>query len=143
MKETFTLPYFESVPCAQTGANMILKVLEHDFSVCKIKDVSFVDWNQEFCFVGKTDEECSLVCLTEKVPFEVINQEDGWKAFRIQGILDFSMIGVLSTLTRILADQNIGVFVISTFHTDYVLTKKENFQSAIAALEDEGYEIEW
>lgn len=41
------------------------KKIACDFSVCKVADYSFVDLNREFCFIGKTDEEKSLVCLTK------------------------------------------------------------------------------
>lgn len=120
---------------------MELKIIQSDFSVCKVLDYSLVNWNSEFCFIGKTDAENSLVCRTEDVPANTIERDDGWKAFRIQGILDFSLIGILANISGILADHKIGIFAISTFNTDYVLTKKENFQSAIAALEEAGYRI--
>ena len=97
--------------------------------------------DSEYSFVGKTDEENSLVCITSDVPSNTIEREDGWKAFRIQGVLDFSMIGILSKISGILAENKIGIFVISTFNTDYVLTKKEDYQKALEALRDAGYKI--
>ena len=62
---------------------MELKVIAHDFSVCKVKDYSQVDLSKEYCFTGKTDEENSLVCLTKDVPPNVLERDDAWKAFRI------------------------------------------------------------
>lgn len=120
---------------------MEIKKLDSDFSVCKVVDYSLVDLNKEFCFVGKTNEESSLVCLTSDVPTNVTDRDDGWKAFRIQGILDFSLIGILSKITGILAEHKIGIFAISTFNTDYILTKAENYQNALKVLSDEGYKI--
>ena len=120
---------------------MELKKIEDDFSVCKVVDYSLVNLDSEFTFTGKTDEENSLVCLTKDVPQNVIEREDGWRAFRIQGILDFSLIGILSDISAILAENKIGVFVISTFNTDYVLIKKENYQRAIEVLKEAGYQI--
>lgn len=120
---------------------MVIKKIGYDFSVCKVVDYSLVDFNKEFMFSGKTDEEASLVCLTSDVPSNTTEREDGWKAFRIQGILDFSLIGILSTISGILAENEIGIFAISTFNTDYILTKAENFQRAIDVLADEGYVI--
>lgn len=119
-----------------------IKKLDYSFSVCKVKDFSFVDFDADFFFVGKTDEEKSLVCITEKVPENVLEQEDGWKAFRIQGLLDFSLIGILSKLSGILADCGIGIFAVSTFNTDYILTKEEDFDKAVKALSDAGYIVE-
>lgn len=120
---------------------MEIKVLDYDFSVCKVKDYSQVDMDIEFCFTGTTDEEKSLVCLTSMVPENVIERDDGWKAFRIQGVLDFSLIGILAKISGILAENEIGIFAISTFNTDYILTKKEKFQKAVDTLSDAGYRI--
>ena len=80
-----------------------IKRLNQDFSVCKVIDYSLVNLNAEYSFIGKTDEEKSLVCLTSDVPPNVIERDDGWKGFRIQGILDFSLIGILSKIAEILA----------------------------------------
>ena len=121
---------------------MKIKKITYDFSVCKVADYSLVNLNAEYCFTGKTDEEKSLVCLTSEVPANVTAQDDGWKAFRIQGTLDFSLIGILAKISGILAEHQIGIFAISTFNTDYILTKKENYDRAIKVLEDAGYEIE-
>ncbi|MGX8852619.1 ACT domain-containing protein [Amedibacillus sp. YH-ame10] len=120
---------------------MEIKRIEFDFTVCKVCDYSQVNLEEEFCFIAKTDEENSLVCISEKVPENTIARDDGWKAFRIQGTLDFSMIGVLSKLSTLLADHHIGIFVISTYRTDYILTKQENFEKAIEVLMHAGYQI--
>ena len=120
---------------------MEIKKIESCFSVCKLEDISAIDLNKDFFFVGKTDEELSLVCPTENVPAKVIKREDGWKAFRIQGVLDFSLIGILSKVANILADNKISIFAISTFNTDYVLTKADNYIRALRLLENAGYQI--
>lgn len=120
---------------------MEIKRIDYDFSVCKVADYSYVNLEAEYSFIGKTDEEKSLVCITRDVPSNVIEREDGWKAFRIQGVLDFSLIGILSKISGILAENKIGIFAISTFNTDYVLTKKENYQKALDVLKDAGYTV--
>lgn len=120
---------------------MEIRKIGYDFSVCKVKDYSLVDFNREFTFMGKTDEENSLVCPTSEVPSNATDRDDGWKAFRIQGILDFSLIGILSAISGILAENKIGIFAISTFNTDYILTKAENYQRAVEVLADAGYTI--
>ncbi|MDF9823980.1 hypothetical protein M2475_000328 [Breznakia sp. PF5-3] len=120
---------------------MEIKKIDYDFSVCKVADYSLVDLNAEFCFTGKTDEENSLVCPTNKIPTNISERDDGWKAFRIQGTLDFSLIGILAKISGILAENKIGIFAISTFNTDYILTKEENYQKAIDALNHAGYKI--
>ncbi len=75
---------------------MELKIIIRKFSICKVEDLSQIDYSDKFCFIGKTDEELSLVCSTDFVPKNAIECDNGWKAFRIQGVLDFSLIGILS-----------------------------------------------
>ena len=120
---------------------MKIKIIDYDFAVCKIKDISQVDFNADYCFLGKTDEELSLVCTEDKIPDNTIEISRGWRAFRIEGILDFSLIGILSKISAILAENKIGIFAVSTYNTDYILTKKENFNAAVTALCKNGYMI--
>lgn len=120
---------------------MELKILDQSFSVCKIEDLSQVNYSDQFCFIGKTDEELSLVCRTDLIPSNTTVCDHGWKAFRIQGILDFSLIGILSKISTLLADHKVGIFVISTYNTDYILIKEENFDKAIRLLKGNGYTI--
>lgn len=120
---------------------MEIKKIQHDFSVCQVKDYSLVNLDSEYSFIGKTDEEKSLVCITSEVPANVIQRDDGWKAFRIQGVLDFSLIGILSKIASILADNGISIFAVSTYNTDYVLVKKENYQKGLDVLQGAGYKI--
>lgn len=56
---------------------MEIKRLDNSFTVCKVQDYSLVSLEDEYCFIGKTDEENSLVCISEKVPENVIEREDG------------------------------------------------------------------
>jgi len=120
---------------------MEIKIIDREFSVCKVEDFSQVNLADEFCFTGKTDEENSLVCVSESVPSNVTDRDEGWRAFRIQGVLDFSLIGILSKISTLLAENKIGIFAVSTFNTDYILTKTENFEKAINVLKDNGYTI--
>ncbi|SEW20473.1 hypothetical protein SAMN05216413_1567 [Ruminococcaceae bacterium KH2T8] len=120
---------------------MKLKKLVFDITLCKLEDVSAVDLSREFFFLGKTDEEISLVCKTEDAPSNTIERDDGWRGFRIEGVLDFSLIGILSKISSILAENKIGIFAVSTYNTDYILVKKENFDLAMTVLAEAGYEI--
>jgi len=120
---------------------MELKIIIRKFSICKVEDLSQIDYSDKFCFIGKTDEELSLVCSTDFVPKNAIECDNGWKAFRIQGVLDFSLIGILSKISTLLADNKIGIFAVSTYNTDYILIKQENLDKAINVLECDGYII--
>ena len=120
---------------------MELKKLPYDLTVCKVVSLADVDLDSEFFFIGKTDEELSLVCRTEDTPAATVERDDGWKGFRIEGVLEFSMIGILSKLSGILAENEIGLFAVSTYNTDYILVKEANFAKALEVLAAEGYTI--
>lgn len=120
---------------------MELNLLEQSFSVCKLPDAAGIVWGQPFCFVGKTDEELSLVCETCHVPENTTAREDGWRGFRMQGVLDFSLVGVLASVSSLLAQDGISIFAVSTYNTDYIFTKEENFNRAVALLTQAGYSV--
>lgn len=120
---------------------MELKKLPYELTVCKVAEVSELDLSRDFYFIGRTDEEVSLVCKTEDTPIKTTDCDDGWRAFRIEGVLDFSLIGILSKISGILADNKIGIFAVSTYNTDYILVKAENFDKAMKVLGDAGYTV--
>ena len=120
---------------------MVLKKIENKLTVCKVAEISDIDLDADLFFIGKTDEELSLVCRTEDTPENTVERDDGWRGFRIQGTLDFSLIGILSKLSGILAEQKIGIFAVSTYNTDYILVKEENYERALTVLAAEGYTI--
>ena len=93
---------------------MEIKIIDRKFSICKVENYNTININDEYVFIGKTDEENSLVCETNKVPNNATHIDKGWKAFRIHSVLDFSLIGILSKISTLLAENKIGIFAIST-----------------------------
>lgn len=120
---------------------MVLEKLGSDLTVCKVASVTDLDLSAGFYFIGRTDEEISLVCRTADTPAGTVEREDGWKGFRIRDVLDFSLIGILSRLSGILAENGIGIFAVSTYNTDYILVKAADFDKALQALAAAGYEV--
>ncbi|MDL2234858.1 ACT domain-containing protein [Christensenellaceae bacterium OttesenSCG-928-L17] len=120
---------------------MKLQVLTPDFSVCKLEHSAGVRVDIPFTCLFQTDDECSLVCKTEFVPQNTIAREDGWRMLRIQGTLDFSLIGILARLTDVLQNAGVSVFALSTYQTDYLLIKQAALPAALHALVSAGYEI--
>ena len=118
---------------------MQLKLLNVEFAVCKLARAEQVPWEAQFVFVGKTDEELSLVCPVESVPMECLQQERGWRCFRVEGPLNFTLVGILSKITGVLAERQIPVFAVSTFDTDYLLVRTDHLCQARTALELAGY----
>lgn len=118
-----------------------LEVLDGDFSICQLEDLSQIDFSSKFCFAAKTDEEISLVCPAGQVPQNATACDTGWRALRVAGTLDFSLIGILAKLTKTLADSGVGLFAVSTYNTDYILVRQEQLADAVWALRRAGYPV--
>ncbi len=71
-------------------------------------------YEQQFYFIGKTDNELSVVCNSALV-LNSETSEPGWACLRIAGKMDFSLLGVLAEVTAIIAEAEISIFVLSTF----------------------------
>ena len=121
--------------------NIKIQKIDRDFTVCKIDDIAQVDFARDFTFLLKTPEEISLVCESVNVPADVIQSEAGWKALKIAGVLEFGQIGIIAKIANILAEAEISIFVVSTFDTDYILLKTENYDRGIQELVSNGYDI--
>jgi hypothetical protein len=92
-------------------------------------------------FIGQTADEISVVLPTKAIMVSTLNREDHWKVFKIDGVLDFSLVGILAKLATILAEQSISIFALSTFNTDYILVKTADFEEAKKVLLHQDYQI--
>jgi hypothetical protein len=85
----------------------------------------------EFWSITKTSEEISMIVpMHVQVPASIKSEAD-WVYFQVEGVLDFSLVGIIAQLTTILATNGISVFVVSTFDTDYILIKEKQAEKAI------------
>lgn len=122
---------------------LTLKILPDCIGVCKLDSNSIIpDWayKGEFFSITKTADELSIVCDEAGIPGSVAC-EKGWKIFKVQGVLDFSLVGIMASVTTILAKAGIGVFAIATYNTDYILVKDNDLNCAVSALRDGGHTI--
>lgn len=122
---------------------MQLKILDNKLKVAKMKvddEVPEMIFNQNFYSITKTDEELSIV-LDEDIQIQCDVVESNWRAIKIVGELDFSLIGILSKISTILAQAQISIFAISTYNTDYILVKDDKLFEAKEVLKQNGYEF--
>ncbi len=120
---------------------MKLSILPEAFSVCKLPEGERMP-QEKWCFTGITHRERSLVCLTRMVPANTLAREDGWRGFYVdEGILDFSLIGILADISRVLAQAKVGIFAVSTFDTDYIFVKQQQLETATQALAEAGHTV--
>ncbi len=121
---------------------MRLRTIEGQYSICKVTTIDPAIISAPFCFVGKTDLELSLVCPTELVPEKTLARDDGWSMFGVVGSMDFSLVGILASLSATLAEAGVGIFAVSTYDTDYILVKTEGLETALEALVTAGNTFE-
>jgi len=136
---------------------MVIKVLSEPYVVAKLQQFSpsLPILKANCCSAPKlfsltiTDEEISLVCpetdlqqLRERQQAEILVEEKGWRCLRIQGVIDFQLIGVIAAIASLLAGAGISLFVLSTYNTDYILVKGASLEQSLALLESSGYTLE-
>lgn len=120
---------------------MKLEILSGAFGIYKVAAVSKEWLKNRFLFAAKTDTEVSIVTEITERPNSYIACQEGYSAIRISGQLDFSLVGILSQLTGILAEHAISVFAVSTYDTDYVLFEMKNLDRVCQILREKGYEF--
>ena len=91
---------------------MELEVLNMDLTVCTLACPEDFDPGKDFFFMGRTDNEISLVCRKEDVPEGTLEREAG-----------------------------ISIFALSTYQTDYILVREGDFERALDLLSSQGYAI--
>ena len=123
--------------------NLTLSLLPDNYSICRLgPEADIPPWALagEFFSITRTEEELSLVCSQQVVPAGV-QCEKGYRCIMVLGPLDFSLTGILASLTASLAEAGISVFAISTFHTDYLLVKADNLKRTVTKLQEAGHDF--
>ncbi|MGB1251509.1 MAG: ACT domain-containing protein [Candidatus Promineifilaceae bacterium] len=85
--------------------------------------------SSQFVSITRTADELSVVAPSE-CAIDSPKSESEWILFVFDGVLDFSLTGILAGIAQPLAAANVSIFAISTFDTDYVMVKRD--QKAVA-----------
>ena len=117
---------------------MNFELLNKRFAVCALTEPVLPDG--EFVSLTMSGGEVPLVCEEEQAP-KGCQAETGWRALKIMGPLDFSLVGILADVSTVLATAKVSIFAVSTYETDYVLVKEESLKRALQALEAKGHSI--
>ena len=121
-----------------------LIILPNRLAICRLPaEAPLPDWIQpgDIVSIVRTREELSVVCEERYVPPEV-KAERGWRAIKVQGPLDFALIGLFASLAIPLSDAGISLFAISTYDTDYILIRENKLGRAVEVLGLEGFPIQ-
>lgn len=113
-----------------------LSILSNTLAICQLEPGSEIpSWvhASSFFSINRTPEELSIVCDQALVP-PVVKRQENWRAFKVEGPLDFSLTGIVASISKVLADSRIPIFVISTYDTDYILVQMTHFDQAATVL---------
>ena len=122
---------------------LTLKLLNECFTIHSLPEQSAIPpqvFSAPIYFIAKTFDEVSIV-LPQNIIIESDEAEPDWQALEVVGPLDFTLTGILSSISTVLANEKISIFAISTFDTDYVLVKKDTLTAAIKALKSNDYHV--
>lgn len=122
---------------------LTMTLLKDNFGVCRMESDDVIPkWamDSDFYSVTKTMDELSIVCRLDSIPSNIKCERD-WRTLKVEGPLDFSLVGILAAISTILANEGISIFAISTYDTDYILVKEKDVENAISSLTKERYEI--
>ncbi len=123
--------------------HLVLSLSEERLAVCRLEPAAPVPawgFSGDLCSITRTPEELSVVCRERAVPTG-IRCERGWRAFKVQGPLDFGLTGILDALTDPLARAGISIFALSTYDTDYLLVREAQLEEAVTALRATGHSL--
>ncbi|WP_160687240.1 ACT domain-containing protein [Clostridium sp. C2-6-12] len=120
-----------------------MKLLNEKYSVCRLnKNNTIPTWAMQgdFFSITKTEDELSIVCLQENIPNNIKCEKD-WRILKVEGPLDFSLVGILASISSLMAEAQISIFALSTYDTDYILAKENKIEAAICALTKNNYYV--
>lgn len=120
-----------------------LVVLEDEFTIIQIDSYQPVPpavFDCSFYSFTKTNEEISII-VNQHIDIPSARISSGWRGFKVDGILDFSLVGIIYNIIAPLKENGISVFVTSTYNTDYLFVKESSFQKSVEIFEKTGYII--
>ena len=120
-----------------------LSLLSERLAICRLgPNEAIPQWvfSMSFWSVTRTDEELSVILPEELVPSSW-KAEKGWRCLKVLGPLDFSITGIIASLTTPLAEAGVPIFAISTYDTDYLLVRNGDVDRAKEVLIEHGHRI--
>lgn len=112
---------------------LILSIFPEKLAICHLAaNTPIPSWTtgEKFFSITRTEHELSIVYPQDKVPAGVL-AEKNWRAFRVESVVDIIYaVGIVSSLSKPLADAGISIFNISTYETNYILVEDKNLEKA-------------
>lgn len=126
--------------------NLEFILFQDNYSIYKFDpdfEIPEVIYQSDFYSVTKTTDELSIICNESIACLDTAKKSEGWRILKVKGPLDFAIVGIIAKISRILKENNIPIFSISTFDTDYILVKNRELEKAINSLQKNGHNVEF
>lgn len=91
-----------------------------------------------FVSISRTAEELSIVCLAQRVP-ATLQASRNWRCFQFAGPFSFDEAGIALSVIRPISESGVGIFLVSTFDTDYLLVQEAQLERAKEVLLSAGH----
>ena len=99
------------------------------------------DWvaGPGFVNISHCRDELSIVTPADRVPDGVETDKD-WRALKLTGSFDFDQPGIVLSVVRPISEAGLAVFVVSTFHRDYLLVRTDSLEEVRNVLTEAGHD---
>ncbi len=127
----------------ENGDKRSLSLLDEEYAICRLdKNAPIPGWatGGGFFSVARTPDELSIVCEQYAVPSDV-DHEGGWRCLKIESPFEFDLTGMLSSVAVPLAEEEVGMFVVATQDSDYILVRQTDLDRSISLLKQSGYRV--
>jgi hypothetical protein len=120
-----------------------LRELPGEYAVCKLpRETPIPAWadGEGFVSISRTPSELSIVCRAGRVPATVQASRE-WRCFEFVGPFAFDESGIATAVIGPLSEGGIGIFLVATFDTDYLLIQEKDVYAAKDALRRAGHAL--
>ena len=134
-----------SEPMRRILSEAVIKEHTDDYTVVSIKldeeakARSLLRDLQPFSSVTYDNNEVSVVLRASdwerlKGEFSGFDEAGPYKLLTFDIVLDLSIVGFLSVVSAVLAEEGVSIYALSTYLRDHILVRKEDSPMAVAAL---------
>lgn len=121
-----------------------LQLLEGKYAISRLNGGAPVPaWagGAGFVSISRCDGELSIVCQEDRVPEDTQNDGD-WICLKFIGPFELYETGIVLSVVQPLSEGGIGVLVISSYESAYLLIKNDDLLHAQMLLQNAGHVVD-
>ena len=121
-----------------------LSLMDSSFAICRLdKNAAIPTWayNGELFSITRTPDELSIVCPQTSVA-EGTDCETGWRCLKVESPFEFDLTEAISSIAAPLAEADVGLFVVATQDSDYLMVKETDLERTVLVLSRNGHRVD-